>query len=287
MRQIKNDMRLFSILASFLILLSACNSGGSSDGTGDSSDSTQAMQGETMTMPSGVEITIAQAGDGIRPQLGQKVTVSYTGMLSDGTIFDQSQPEKPMQFVLGSGQGIPGWHEGIAQLSKGAVATIVIPSDQGFGEQGLGGLIPPNEIITFDVEILYVVDGPKPIVHELFDTEGKEVMTTNSGLQYVIIEEGTGQQAVAGMTVQVHYHGALEDGTKFDSSFDRGEPIEFQLGAGRVIPGWEEGIALLKEGAKAQLIIPPYLAYGEQGAPGVIPPNSTLIFDVQLMGVLN
>ena len=278
-------MRIHIILASFLIALSACSSDGSSDTT-ESTDGVEAVQGETVTTPSGVEITISQAGDGIRPQMGQKVTVSYTGMLSDGTIFDQSQPNKPMEFVLGSGQGIPGWHEGIAQLSKGAVASITIPADQGFGAEGLGGVIPPNEIITFDVEILNVVDGPKPIVHELWDTEGKEVMTTNSGLQYIIIEEGTGAQAQAGMTVKVHYHGALEDGTKFDSSFDRGEPIEFQLGAGRVIPGWEEGIALLKEGSKAQLIIPSYLAYGEQGAPGVIPPNATLIFDVQLMSAL-
>ena len=110
-------------------------------------------------------------------------------------------------------------------------------------------------------------------------------MTTNSGLEYYIIEEGTGEQAAAGRMVQVHYYGVLEDGTKFDESYMRGEPIEFQLGSGRVIPGWEEGIALLTAGSKAQLVIPPYLAYGEQGAGGAIPPNATLIFDVELVAV--
>ena len=108
---------------------------------------------------------------------------------------------------------------------------------------------------------------------------------TKSGLAYFMIKEGVGAQATAGKTVSVHYTGKLADGTKFDSSYDRNAPIEFPLGEGRVIPGWDEGIALLKVGGKATFIIPPHLAYGERGAGGVIPPNATLIFEVELMGV--
>jgi len=108
---------------------------------------------------------------------------------------------------------------------------------------------------------------------------------TESGLAYFMIKEGVGAQATAGKTVSVHYTGKLADGTKFDSSYDRNAPIEFPLGEGRVIPGWDEGIALLKVGGKATFIIPPHLAYGERGAGGVIPPNATLIFEVELMGV--
>ena len=108
---------------------------------------------------------------------------------------------------------------------------------------------------------------------------------TESGLGYIMVKEGSGVQAENGKTVSVHYTGKLTDGTKFDSSLDRNQPIEFVLGQGRVIKGWDEGISYLKVGGKATFIIPSDLAYGERGAGGVIPPNATLIFDVELVDV--
>ncbi len=110
-------------------------------------------------------------------------------------------------------------------------------------------------------------------------------MKTTSGLDYNEVILGTGAQAVAGKTVKVHYTGKFLDDKVFDSSVSRGEPIEFVLGQGRVIKGWDEGIALMKAGGKAVLTIPPQLAYGERGAGGVIPPNATLVFDVELVEV--
>ncbi|KQX15939.1 peptidylprolyl isomerase [Flavobacterium sp. Root420] len=108
---------------------------------------------------------------------------------------------------------------------------------------------------------------------------------TDSGLRYKMIQKGDGRRAEAGKTVAVHYEGSLENGKVFDSSYPRKKPIEFRLGQGQVIEGWDEGIALLQVGDKARFVIPSDLAYGAAGAGGVIPPNATLIFDVELMEV--
>jgi FKBP-type peptidyl-prolyl cis-trans isomerase len=108
---------------------------------------------------------------------------------------------------------------------------------------------------------------------------------TPSGLQYWDIKQGTGATALRGQKVTVHYTGWLTSGKKFDSSVDAGQPFSFTLGEGEVIKGWDEGVAGMKVGGKRQLRIPPQLAYGDRGAAGVIPPNATLIFDVQLRGV--
>lgn len=108
---------------------------------------------------------------------------------------------------------------------------------------------------------------------------------TESGLRYQIIQEGNGLKAEKGKTVSIHYKGQLPDGTVFDSSYKRNQPLDFVLGMGQVIAGWDEGVALLKVGDKARLVIPGDLAYGSAGAGGVISPNATLVFDVELMDV--
>lgn len=108
---------------------------------------------------------------------------------------------------------------------------------------------------------------------------------TSSGLYYVVEQEGTGEPAVQGKTVAVHYSGKLTNGNEFDNSYRRGEPIEFKLGIGQVIPGWDEGIGLMKVGSKYTLIIPSELGYGKRGAGGVIPPNATLVFETELVSV--
>ncbi|MEM9149209.1 MAG: FKBP-type peptidyl-prolyl cis-trans isomerase [Cyanobacteria bacterium P01_F01_bin.3] len=113
----------------------------------------------------------------------------------------------------------------------------------------------------------------------------ENVITTDSGLQYVVIAEGDGAQPQPGQRVFVHYVGTLEDGTKFDSSRDRGRPFDFTIGRGQVIKGWDEGVGDMKVGDRRKLIIPPELGYGARGAGGVIPPNATLIFDVELLRI--
>lgn len=114
----------------------------------------------------------------------------------------------------------------------------------------------------------------------------EKLVTTESGLKYLDLKVGDGPSPQKGQKVKVHYEGWLEDGKKFDSSRDRGEPFEFVLGVGQVIPGWDEGVDPMNVGGKRKLVIPPKLGYGKQGAGGVIPPDATLIFEVELLGVM-
>ncbi len=128
-------------------------------------------------------------------------------------------------------------------------------------------------------------DPEQQKIKEYLKTNKIKAKPTESGLYYIETQEGTGEQAHKGDVVRVHYTGKLLDGTKFDSSYDRNEPFEFKLGAGQVIKGWDEGIGYMKEGGKATLIIPSKLGYGNRAVGGVIPANSTLIFDVELVEI--
>jgi len=129
------------------------------------------------------------------------------------------------------------------------------------------------------------IEAQKAKQAEELDKVSAGFQQTDSGLRYQIIQEGKGQQPVGGQTVSVHYKGQLLDGTVFDSSYKRQQPIDFVLGQGQVIPGWDEGVSLLKVGDKARFVIPSDLAYGSRGAGGVIPPDAALIFDVELVAV--
>jgi peptidylprolyl isomerase len=124
----------------------------------------------------------------------------------------------------------------------------------------------------------------KPMSEPATSPSGSEPVTTASGLKYQEVKVGTGATPATGQTVEVHYTGTLENGTKFDSSRDRGQTFKFQIGVGEVIKGWDEGLSTMKVGGRRNLIIPPDLGYGARGAGGVIPPNATLLFDVELIG---
>jgi FKBP-type peptidyl-prolyl cis-trans isomerase len=125
----------------------------------------------------------------------------------------------------------------------------------------------------------------KAAIEAELESLGAGFEKTSSGLRYQILQKGDGEKAQKNKTVSVHYKGQLSDGTVFDSSYKRNQPIEFSLGMGQVIRGWDEGVTLLKVGDKARFVIPSHLAYGSRGAGGVIPPNANLIFDVELMSV--
>jgi len=232
---------------------------------------------------SGLEYVITEKGRGVLATAGNRIKAHYTGKLEDGTKFDSSVDRgDPFVFELGAGQVIKGWDEGFALMHVGDKATLKIPPHLGYGERGAGAAIPPNATLIFEVELLEII----PVIKlEEYDVKGKVSSKTESGLEYILVEEGSGIKAAAGSTVNVHYTGYLEDGTMFDSSVKRGQPFSFVLGMGRVIKGWDEGVAMMKVGDKVRLIIPSDLGYGERGAGGVIPPNATLVFDVELLEV--
>lgn len=204
------------------------------------------------------------------------VEVHYTGWLwtpdengkpGKGKKFDSSVDRgQPIAFPLGASRVIPGWDKGLVGMAVGGKRSLLIEPSMGYGEAGRPPVIPPNSTLFFDVEL---VSLPK--------------------VQIETLQEGTGPVAELGDQISVDYTGWLWEkgakGTQFDSSSKTGRPFKFTLGAGRVIPGWDKGLEGMKVGQKARLIIPPSMGYGPRGSGQRIPPNATLCFEVELMGI--
>ena len=260
-------------------------------------------QEKGVTTKSGVVLNFIEEGQGPAPSVGQVMTLHMFYEDENGKpVFDtrESGSASPLVYDTARWKGQGLLYEALALLKVGDSATFEIPTQDLF-DNTFRNVVPDSMnadgYIKFYVGVVDVmsqrdyanqvdtkqlsIDGA--IIDQYLSDNNIEAITTDSGLRYVISQAGSGPNAAPGNEVSVHYHGTLLDGTKFDSSYDRGSPFSFVLGQGMVIKGWDEGIALLNKGAKATLYIPSPLAYGPRGSGGAIGPDAVLKFDVELV----
>lgn len=261
-------------------------------------------------LPSGLYYIETKKGNNQKPKVGDYGKIHFiVSTIHGDTLYSSYRQGEPMMWESGKDFDNKGVTEALSIMSKGSKASIIVPSSLAFGEQGRGQMVAPYTTLLYDLELVDIVTKAQ-FEKEKADKEKKAAMEKEtakkeekskllnyikinnitaaprpSGLYYIETKKGTGEQAAPGKTVKVHYTGTLINGTKFDSSRDRKEPFEFVLGQGQVIPGWDEGIALMKEGGTAKLVIPSNLAYGENGRMPTIPPSASLVFDVELIDV--
>ncbi len=212
---------------------------------------------------SGLRYTILRPGTGDTAVAGRYVLVQFTASSLSGQQIDRSVPERPVGFVLWSGGAPRGWDEGVAGMRVGEKRRVILSPELLFGRYP-GSVELPETTLQFDFELVGVLPGVR--------------VTTDT--------PGHGSIARPGDTVQVHYKAYIDRSSMaYDSSYDRGEPVEFRIGAGEVIQGWELGVIGMIEGETRTIEIPPYLGYGEHGAAGVIPPGASLRYYIELLKV--
>ncbi|MEQ8715424.1 MAG: FKBP-type peptidyl-prolyl cis-trans isomerase [Cyclobacteriaceae bacterium] len=277
-----------------------------------------ASDSNEITTDSGMKVTFLNKGEAeVGPEDGQILTLNMRYEDERGVeLFNTDKQGGPvaMQYIdsVWSQSGLI--YEALRVLKKGDSVTFQLPANDFYVntfDMEVPDSIAPNSQITFNIGLVDNMSRDEYIAYQRqvyekqqaemamtmdqkLEEDGQtidqylsdnniEAQSTASGLRYVITEEGSGPSPETGQTVSVHYRGMLMDGTQFDASYDRGAPLDFPIGQGQVIRGWDEGIALLNKGAKATLYIPSPLAYGERGAGSVIPPFAILKFDVELV----
>ncbi|MEI6747620.1 MAG: FKBP-type peptidyl-prolyl cis-trans isomerase [Bacteroidales bacterium] len=264
----------------------------------------------TKPLPSGLYFTETKAGTGKSIAKGDMVKLNFSVSLIEGKeLFSTIQNGGPMPVEFGKPFENKGLEEAVGLMKKGGKAKVIVPSSLAFGEQGRGQMVAPYSTLLYDVEVVDVTtkaqyDKEKAVAQKKVEQDAAKAKTEEtgmlqkylkdnnitakplaSGLYYIEVKKGSGAKAVKGKSVSVHYTGRLLNGTVFDSSVDKKKPLDFVLGQGQVIPGWDEGVALMQVGGKAKLIVPSKLGYGSQAMGDNIPAYSTLVFDVELLGV--
>jgi FKBP-type peptidyl-prolyl cis-trans isomerase FkpA len=234
---------------------------------------------------SGLRYVSTSGGNGELHEPGDFAVIHYEGKLLDGSIFDSSLDRDPFAFQVGTGSVIPGFDEGVRNINIEGSGIVLIPSYLGYGSRGSGS-IGANKVLIFDIQVLsesQITDLDFAKMDEYISTTSLEdVEVTASGINYKITTAGQGDNAKDGDEVAISYKGYLIDGTVFDESTTG--TFDYTVGLDGLIDGWKESVYLLNEGAKGTFIMPSALGYGRSGN-NVIPPNTVLIFDLELVEI--
>jgi peptidylprolyl isomerase len=241
-------------------------------------------RGTTWTTRTGIKITEVKQGHGELAERGDIMSILYKASFVGGKTFDtQLDPDSPYRFRVGIGDMMPGLEEGIRTMRPGGKRIVVVPPELAYGKEGLKGTVPPDTWVRFEVELVSI--EPMPPCPEEWNEAGKDIFTTPSGLQIVDFVIGKGEMPTKDSVVRVMYSAFLDDGSCFDSSYRTGVPVRIELAKHELIPGWYEGLLSMREGGQRKLIIPPFLGYGDKGFRGVVPPNATLTYDIELLEI--
>jgi peptidylprolyl isomerase len=236
---------------------------------------------------SDVQIEVLTPGTGEGAKLGDKVEVHYIGWLKGSAVaFDNSfNRQEPFTVELGKKQVIAGWEKGLEGMKVGERRRLTIPPELAYGKQGQRPKIPPDATLVFEVVVQSINKTETPAAPAT-GTDAPPSFKPPEKLADVkteVLTPGTGEGAKPGDQLEVHYSGWLLNGDKFDSSRDRQKPFTLTLGRGQVIVGWDRGLVGMKVGELRRLTIPSQLAYGARGSPPTIPPDATLIFQIELL----
>ncbi len=244
---------------------------------------TYALHGQTANeltkTPSGLEYKITKEGSGKFAKPGDRIWLQYIGWLQNDSIFASSEQTGTIDIYLGQGQVTEGWEEGLKLVREGGNILLKIPPKLGYGSKKVNG-IPANSTLYFEIAVLQI-NNSEPI--QPFNIQNRQIVRLDNGLKFIKVTNGKGNNAKNGDNAFIHYTGYVNDTIIFDSSIKRTNGVRVTVGAGQINKGLDMALLLMNEGSKMRIIIPPHLAYANEGKGTRVKPGATITMDIELL----